>query len=150
MVMRAVRALSMGVGLGLLTGAAFAATPDLSGKSPYWIEDKEKHCWAANPDPADGETIQWTGGCDRGLLSGDGTLTWYLAGMVVGRDIGTFKDGQLSGKGSILFSDGARYDGNFPGQGVLTTPEGRKFPAESTDRDPGWSVQQINPNEVIQ
>ena len=134
--------------LALDMGVIQAAIPDLSGKDPHWIQDPKTHCWAANPDPAENETITWTGGCQNNLLSGQGTLTWYLNGEVGGRDIGTFKDGQLTGRGAIEFSDGARYEGDFPGYGVLSTPSGRKFPAEAIDEDPGWSVRQANPNEV--
>ena len=141
--------LVFGAGLIVYAGAASAQTPipDLSGNDPHWIEDKATHCWAANPDPAENETIAWTGACENMLLSGEGTLTWYVNGMIAGRDIGTFKAGQLSGKGAILFSDGARFDGEFPGRGILTAPDGRKFPAESIQEIAGWSVEQINPNE---
>jgi hypothetical protein len=147
--MSLLRGVLAGTFLGLLAlSAAAQSLPDLSGKDPHWIQDRDKQCWAANPDPAENETIAWTGGCENHVLSGEGTLTWYLNGAIVGRDIGTFMNGQLSGKGAIVFSDGARYDGDFPGYGVLTAPDGRKFPAQSVQELAGWSVEQVNPNEA--
>ena len=111
------------------------AKPDFSGKDPHWIEDKVTHCWAGNPHPQDGEQIYWSGACENGLASGQGTLTWLQNGQVTGRDVGTFKGGMLSGHGKITAVDGTSYDGDFPGTGVLTLPDGRKVPARSV-REP--------------
>lgn len=148
--MKLSRAMFAGAVVVFFAGAATAQAPmpDLSGNDVHWIEDKAAQCWAANPDPAENETIAWTGGCENRLLSGEGTLTWYVNGTIVGRDIGTFKDGQLFGKGAIVFSDGARFDGEFPGLGILTAPDGRKFPAQSIQETAGWSVEQVNPSEA--
>ena len=74
--------------------------PDFSGNSPFWIQDRVSMCWAANPHPRENESIAWDGACVGGLLNGPGTLTWISGGRVTGRDIGTFKDGRLSGKGT--------------------------------------------------
>lgn len=134
----------------LLLGAAnaFAQAPDFSGNDPHWIQDPDSKCWAANPDPAEHESISWTGACENMLLTGEGTLTWYESGKITGRDIGNFKEGQLSGRGSILFADGARFDGEFPGRGVLTAPDGRTFLAQSVQENAGWAVRQVDPNDV--
>lgn len=130
----------------LFTGAAWAqSAPDLSGNNPNWIKDNSSNCWAANPDPSPGETISWTGGCENNLLSGAGTLTWYINGKAVGRDEGTFKNGELSGHGRLSFADGASYDGDFPGKGVLTLPNGQKIEAESIHEKAGWSIEQSLP-----
>ena len=126
----------------LLASAAVAQTgPDLSGRDAHWIKDPAKECWAANPDPEAGETVTWTGGCERGLLSGPGTLTWYVNGRQVGRDEGSFKDGQLSGHGRIIFADGANFEGEFPGRGTLTLPGGQKVDAISINESAGWSIE---------
>jgi hypothetical protein len=119
--------------------------PDFSGNDAHWIEDKTSHCWAANPDPAPNETISWTGGCENMLLSGEGTLTWYENGRVMGRDEGVFRNGELTGHGKISFADGASFEGEFPGEGVLTAPDGRKVRAQSVKEAAGWSVEQIGP-----
>jgi hypothetical protein len=138
----------LGFGLCLLAAGASAqpGTPGFSPKDSRWIEDPVSHCWAANPTPEEGETISWTGGCQNNLLSGEGTLTWYLNGKIEGRDEGQFKNGELSGHGRIFFGDGASYEGEFPGEGVLTAPDGRKVRAQSVRERAGWSIEQITAN----
>jgi len=140
--------ISLGIGLSLLAAGANAqpGTLGFSPKDSRWIEDKASHCWAANPTPEEGETISWTGGCRSNLLSGEGTLTWYLNGKVSGRDVGEFKNGELTGHGRIFFADGASFEGEFPGQGVLTAPDGRKVRAQSVKERAGWSIEQITSN----
>jgi hypothetical protein len=115
--------------------------PDLSGSDPHWIEDTIAHCWAANPHPEGGESISWSGACEGGLLSGPGTLTWSQNGRVTGRDEGTFKDGRLTGHGRIITSDGAIYEGEFPGTGVLTLPNGQKVRAQAVREFTGWAIE---------
>ena len=119
--------------------------PDLSGKDPRWIEDKVVHCWAGNPHPQDGEQIYWSGACENGLISGEGTLTWLQNGQITGRDIGTFKGGMLTGHGRITAVDGTSYEGEFPGTGVLTLPDGRKVPARSVREPSGWTIEEPVP-----
>ena len=129
----------------ILAGAAAAQTPDpgpdLSGNDPHWIEDTISHCWAANPNPEGGEIVSWSGACENGLLSGPGTLTWSQNGRITGRDEGTFKDGRLSGHGRIISADGTIYEGDFPGTGVLTLPDGRKVRAQTVREFSGWTIE---------
>src|SRR3954464_109371 len=117
---------------------AQAAQADLSGRDPHWIRDVAKNCWAANPDPEVGESVTWTGACSSGLVSGEGTLTWYINGRLVGRDEGTFRGGELFGHGRISQVGGATFEGDFPGKGVLTLPDGQKIQAESIKEAAGW------------
>jgi hypothetical protein len=126
-------------------GAAAQTVPDLSGRDPHWIRDAATDCWAANPDPETGETIIWTGACEGGLLSGQGTLTWFVNGRQVGRDEGNFRNGQLSGRGRISFGNGANFEGEFPGPGILTLSDGRKVAAVSVAEAAGWSIEQAQP-----
>ena len=134
-------------GLAALMGSSALAqtAPDLSGNDPNWIKDNGSNCWAANPDPSPGETIIWSGGCQNNLLNGPGTLTWYINGKAVGRDEGNFRNGELSGHGRLSFADGANYEGEFPGKGVLTLPNGQKIQAESIHEKAGWSIEQSLP-----
>jgi len=37
--------------------------------------------------------------------------------------------------------DGASYDGEFPGRGVLTLPDGRKVPAQTVREFTGWTIE---------
>jgi len=126
----------------VLPALAQSALPDLSGHDPHWIKDVAKNCWAANPDPEAGESVTWTGGCSGGLLSGEGTLSWYLNGRLLGRDEGTFRNGELTGHGRITQTGGTSFEGEFPGTGILTLPDGRKIPAESIKETAGWSIEQ--------
>jgi len=140
---RSIAALAVAV---LFTTGAWAQTaPDLSGNDTHWIKDNGSNCWAANPDPSPGESISWTGACENNLLSGMGTLTWYINGKAVGRDEGNFRNGELSGHGRVSFADGASYEGEFPGKGVLTLPSGQKIEAESIHEMAGWSIEQSLP-----
>jgi hypothetical protein len=125
--------------------SAQTPTPDLSGKDSHWIKDTDKNCWAANPNPEPGERVAWTGACENDLVTGEGTLTWSVRGKVVGRDTGTFKNGELSGYGRISQTDGPSFEGEFPGKGVLTFPNGKKAAAQSVKEVFGWSIEQYTP-----
>jgi hypothetical protein len=136
------------VGFVLTCGVAAlaqAAAPDLSGKDPHWIQDAANLCWAADPDPQPGETIVWSGECENSLINGPGTLSWYVRGRLVARDSGTFKNGELSGHGRILFQNGVIFEGEFPGKGTITTPDGRKIAAQSIKESTGWSIEEDRP-----
>ena len=128
---------------------AQAPAPDLSGKDNHWIQDPDSHCWAANPNPQEGESIKWTGACENMLITGPGVLTWYENGRISGRDEGQFKNGELSGHGRIFFEDGASFEGEFPGVGVLTTPDGKKVRAQSVKEPTGWDIEQIVENPPV-
>jgi hypothetical protein len=142
------RLLGVTAALALFTslGAwAQSAAPDLSGNDAHWIKDPEKNCWAANPNPEPGESVSWTGACEGGLVSGDGTLTWSIRGKVVGSDQGSFKGGELSGYGRITQVGGPSFEGEFPGKGVLTFPNGKKVAAQTVKEVFGWSIEQYTP-----
>ena len=135
-----------GFALFLASGAwAQSPAPDLSGSDTHWIKDADKNCWAANPDPEPGESVAWTGECENGLVTGEGTLTWSIKGKVIGRDQGTFKGGELSGHGRITQTGGPSFEGEFPGKGVLTFPNGKKVSAQSVKEAFGWSIEQSTP-----
>jgi hypothetical protein len=118
------------------------AQPDFSGRDPHWIRDQTSGCWAANPDPEPLETITWSGQCRDMMLSGPGTLSWFLDGRPIGRDEGNFARGELSGHGKITFADGASFEGDFPGRGVMTLPNGNRVDAVSVKESAGWSIEQ--------
>ncbi len=127
--------------LAMVTPQALAQ-PDFSGRDPHWIRDEASDCWAANPDPEPLESITWSGQCVDMLVSGHGTLSWYLDGKPIGRDEGNFAHGELSGHGKITFADGAWFEGEFPGRGVLALPGGNRVDAVSVKESSGWSIEQ--------
>jgi hypothetical protein len=126
----------------LIAASPAIAQPDFSGRDSHWIKDEASGCWAANPDPEPLETITWTGQCRDMLVSGTGTLSWYLDGRLIGRDEGNFVRGELSGHGKITFADGSNFEGEFPGRGVLTLPGGNRIDAVSVKESAGWSIEQ--------
>jgi len=128
-----------------LAANAADAKPDLSGADPHWIEDKTAHCWVGNPNPQSGESVSWSGGCEGGLASGPGTVTWYRNGRMEAHDQGTYKGGVLSGRGKIVTSNGTTYEGDFPGKGTLTLSDGFKFPAQAIRELGGYSIEQLPP-----
>lgn len=145
--MRDFRGAIAGVAMLFASGAlAQISAPDLSGRDPHWIKDAVRICWAANPHPEPGESITWSGPCENGLVSGEGTLTWYLNGQRAGRDEGSFKNGELSGHGRVTQENGASFEGEFPGKGVITLPDGKKIEAESIKEITGWSIEQARPS----
>lgn len=124
---------------------AAVAAPDLSGADPNWIKDPISGCWAADPAPEPGESIAWSGACVEDLVSGEGTLTWYKDGHITGTDEGTFKAGELSGHARVTRADGSSYDGDFPGNGTITLPDGTHVPGLSIKERAGWSIEQARP-----
>jgi hypothetical protein len=126
--------------------APASGAPDLSGNDPHWILDPTTGCWAADPDPEPGESISWSGGpCPDDLASGLGTITWYRNGRITGADEGTFKAGELFGHGRVATADGSLYEGDFPGTGTITLPDGTEVPARSIKETAGWSIEEVRP-----
>lgn len=136
------RSLGGAVLIGVAIATSAIAQPDLSGRDAHWIKDEASGCWAANPDPEPLESITWSGQCTGMLVNGQGVLSWYLNGRLIGRDEGNFVRGELSGHGKISFADGTAYDGDFPGRGVMTLPDGNKVDAVSVKESAGWSIEQ--------
>ena len=142
--MKTLRPASLAAFIACAPAILFAqgAAPDLSGRDRHWIRDAAKDCWAADADPEPGESISWTGACQDGLISGQGTLSWYRSGRLSGQDEGTFLKGELSGHGRIVRGDGASFEGEFPGKGMLTLPNGEKVDGVSIKEAVGWSIEQ--------
>jgi len=136
-------------------GAAFvcAFSPSAHADPPRtdWVADS-LGCKVVNPQPQPFETITWSGRCKDGFADGAGTVAWFSKGKVNGITSGTFKEGKLNGKGYVTLPHaldmgvnvgkrnfelprnwpfGSRLDGEFVenqliGDGIITTPNGRK------------------------
>src|SRR5438445_12536098 len=96
-----------------------------------WIADS-KGCKAWNPNPKPNESITWSGTCNSGFVSGDGTLTWLLDGKPNGTNTGTFQDGKQTGSGASASPNGERYEGEYQngrrhGIGVLNLANGQRY-----------------------
>lgn len=118
---------------------------------PDWVEDSSG-CKVANPHPQPIETIKWSGRCKFGYVDGPGVVHWFSDGKPNGMTSGSFKEGKLTGKGSVTFPHavyartqrskgdfklprgwpfGSRLDGVFSdnrliGDGMVTEPTGKK------------------------
>lgn len=118
---------------------------------PDWIEDSSG-CKVMNPQSQPVESIRWTGRCKLGYADGPGVVHWFSAGKPNGMTSGTFKEGKLTGRGSVIFPHaihtrtqpskgdfqlfhswpfGSRLDGVFSenrliGDGIVTEPNGQK------------------------
>lgn len=66
-----------------------------------------------NPQPAEGETVLWSGTVLDGYAEGEGKLTWYWHGKVVSVYEGDMHKGRPHGKGKYKFADGDVYDGQW-------------------------------------
>ena len=78
------------------------------------------------------KSVTWTGGCDYGFASGEGTLTWQFSPNSMSRYEGNMKAGAPSGKGTYYFWNGVVEEGTYelgglngPGKSFLME-EGRK------------------------
>ena len=118
-----------------------------------WISDGNG-CKVANVFPQEGESIQWTGACEQGFASGQGTLTWKINGETTdvyegplvkgwaegegkltrktGVYTGEWKNSLQNGKGRYQHEDGTWYQGGWKdgkphGHGQMLTPEGKIF-----------------------
>ena len=80
----------------------------------FWNHIFESDCLARFPAPyVLKEKAHWTGGCVDGKISGPGTLTGiYSSGDSVTLT-GAFEAGQLEGQGSVVWSNGASWEGTF-------------------------------------
>lgn len=118
---------------------------------PDWIDDASG-CKVKNPQSQPAETIEWSGRCKLGYADGPGVVRWFSGGKPNGMTSGTFREGRLTGRGSVtlphaVFSRtyipkgdfrsprvwpfGSRLDGVFSdnklvGEGIVTEPNGQR------------------------
>lgn len=81
--------------------------------STNWIADLNTGCKVNNPQPQDGETIEYVGGCISGVANGSGKVIWYLQNKFFQLTVGNFIDGYLNGKATLSWSNGERFIGEF-------------------------------------
>ena len=96
--------------------------------SPGWVADPRTGCKAWSMRTGDGASFSWTGGCDSGFTSGNGTLVWINGA----RYDGDMKGGRYDGRGVFVGVNGIRYEGEWKdyrpnGMGTLTRADGVSF-----------------------
>ena len=100
-----------------LSGGAFAQSH--TNRSPGWIADSKTGCKVWNPAPQAHETIRWSGGCEGGYASGDGTLQWFENGRPGDRYEGEYQSGKRNGHGVVTMSNGTRIEGDWRNDELL-------------------------------
>lgn len=115
----------------LLTLLLFA-TPAFPQAPPGWIADPKSGCRIWNGAPEPGETISWSGGCEKNIAEGRGRLQWFVNGKPTTRYEGEVRNGLYNGRGVYTFSDGDRYDGEWQngqqqGRGAFIWTSGNRY-----------------------
>jgi len=115
--------------------AAIAITLALSGTAvaggPGWLAGPNG-CKVWNWTIQPRRTFTWSGGCEDGLVSGNGVLQWYENGVPSDRYQGEYRAGHMSGHGIYQAADGERFDGTFKddartGRGTYITLRGDRY-----------------------
>ena len=114
-----------------------------------WIADANG-CKVVNLSPQDGESISWSGGCERGLANGEGTLTWFVNGVRTEVYEGMMVDGYAEGRGRLR-SAGGSYLGEWKrslqhGRGRYDDADGSWYQGEWSDGQPHGRGQMMTPD----
>lgn len=76
----------------------------------HWIKDENTGVYLWNPEPAEGESITWSGGYvsegNYKYADGKGVVTWYRDGKIIQVDEGGFSRGRHHGKFTHRFPSG--------------------------------------------
>jgi len=93
---------------------------------PGWFTDAKTGCKVWNAFPVSNEQVTWSGECIGGYAEGKGVMQWILAGKPTRKKYdGEMKKGHFDGKGTLIFTNGDTYEGQFRdsernGQGKMT------------------------------
>ena len=120
--------------------------PDLSGG--VWAEATGSACKLWNPHPMPGETVSWTGACDRGKATGEGRRVFRNARGEQGSVYeGEYRQGRAR-RGTVIWPRGHRYvgewrDGKIHGPGAAYDKSGKLLEAGNAingcfGRRDGW------------
>ena len=128
-----------------------ALTPELHARlvrehpatRPQWYPT-QTGCEVWNDAPQPQEVALWSGGCEGGRASGEGTLVWrsiHRGQTVEQRHEGTLRGGKEEGYGVTFYPDGGRYEGGFrdgerQGRGTRVLPDGSRYEGEWRDNLP--------------
>jgi len=78
-----------------------------------WITDTKSGCQVLNQDPQPGETVEWSGACQKGKASGYGIMQWYVNGNAGNKYVGEYSNGKRNGKSKKTVSNGSYFDGYY-------------------------------------
>ncbi len=124
--------------LALLTSVSMVS---YAVDKPGYLIDKDSGCKVWTGDVTD-RVVQWTGNCEEGFASGQGSVVMNKSGKFLFETNATYVIGKMDGRGTIAGSDGDKYIGEFKdgfkeGQGTYFYTNGTKYIGS-------WSGNQIN------
>ncbi len=133
----------------LLILVALSVPMITSAETIEWIKDANG-CKIANLAPQQGESVTWTGGCEKGLANGEGTLTWYQSGLKTEVYEGMMVDGYAEGRGKLL-RRGSSYVGEWKkslqhGRGRYDDEDGSWYQGEWSEGLPHGRGQMLTPD----
>ncbi|HUN55661.1 MAG TPA: hypothetical protein VMU29_10940 [Smithella sp.] len=105
------------------------------------INTDRPDCKIWNEVPAKkGESVTWSGQCEKGHASGYGEAVWSLNDKETQRFNGILKKGKCSGMGTLTFANGNKYSGDFKdnkmtGNGTYTFANGDKYEGSFVDSE---------------
>lgn len=124
-----------------LAPAAFAQdkgqdAPIASPDHPGYLADS-KGCRVWDASPAANEQVLWTGKCEAGFATGQGTLVWRVDGNVAETTRGMFRRGKLDGPGVVILADGSSYAGDW--QAGVQSGKGDEIKADGDTYSGDWA-----------
>lgn len=114
----------------------------------HWLIDPYTHCALFDANAKPGDSIGWSGDCEAGLATGEGTATFMHGDKQFESFTGAFAKGMaLDGPVTVHWGDGWRYEGNevagqFSGSGVLVNAAKDRF-------DGFWTAGKMNGQGVL-
>ena len=82
-------------------------------EDPGWVADSKSGCKLWNEEPRSGQSVVWSGGCQDGLASGSGVVTWSVNGVPGDKYSGDIDHGKENGHGTKTWADGTIYEGEW-------------------------------------
>ena len=81
---------------------------------PGWFMDPKTNCKVWNAFPVSNEQVNWVGECKNDFAEGKGVLRWILGGKPTRKKYdGEMREGRMNGKGTLVFTNGDTYEGQF-------------------------------------
>lgn len=108
--------------IAAILGAAPLGAAQAAGRAPRWIADAATGCKVWDPAPQAGESIRWSGPCERGFADGEGTLQWFDHGKPGDRYAGAYRHGKRNGYGVATYANGETVKGDWSDDQLIQLP----------------------------
>ena len=124
--------------LVLLTSVSMVS---YAADKPGYLVDKASGCKVWTADVTD-RTVQWTGNCEDGVASGQGTVVMNKNGKFIFETNATYKNGKANGSGTSIISNGDKFVGEF--KDGIREGYGTNYYSDGAKYSGNWSNQLIN------